>query len=145
MPDLPSALELKTRLGQNFKKIITLKGEVIGAWSIQSYGDQKNLPVYVRRLQEFSVVRERDLLERRLIELEKEKEAPEVLGLEGRIREIEIMLENKKDEGRLVSGELEMLRSEFTVLDKEMELIENKVKFCKIKMKEIKEQISTCF
>lgn len=129
MPDLESALRLKRRLGRNFKKIITLQGEVISGWSIQSYGNERDLPMYVRRLQEFSVVRERDVLERRVLELEEKIKQEDGPGHGEEIAQVESQLEKRRWEGRKVVGMVEKARANMKLVEKEMDLLGNKIQY----------------
>ena len=85
--------------------------------------------MYVRRLQEFSVVRERDVLERRVLELEEKIKQEDGPGHGEEIAQVESQLEKRRWEGRKVVGMVEKARANMKLVEKEMDLLGNKIQY----------------
>lgn len=73
------AFKLKKKLKNKFRKIITLEGEMVKPSSIESLGHGDSVPFYVKKLQDWNIVRERarigkkiDSIKEKLNELEGE-------------------------------------------------------------------------
>lgn len=124
--DLQTAFRLKQKLGDKFKKIITLNGKVVKPRSVESVGHADYTPLYVKKLQDFNVIRERARLEIEAQKLREQRAELEGEGPRKDLARVQSQLQALEKESEQVLVEKEKVALNLSIKEEERRLIQNK-------------------
>jgi chromosome segregation ATPase len=140
--DLKGAFELKKKLGNKFRRIITLKGEMVKKQSIESLGHSTYMPLYMKKLQDFNIVRERTKLEGELEKIRKQKSELEGQGPKKQIEKVQNQLKRLGDKLKTVILDKEKTLINLNIKEEEMFLEQKKFDHLSKEIKQFSSELS---